>query len=116
VTVIEATKIWRGIAGQQICVRWFDDSHIPNTSRRADCDRRELLGVDLVLRGDLRPRPLRGFPEARVITLGVILLIMGYIAKLALLWTLGGILVVFGVSLLVLGRMGRAVGGRRHYF
>jgi hypothetical protein len=51
-----------------------------------------------------------------VITLGVILLIMGYIAKLALLWTLGGILVVFGVSLLVLGRMGRAVGGRRHYF
>ncbi len=51
-----------------------------------------------------------------MITLGVILLIVGLIAKVAILWTIGVILVVVGLILVVLGTMGRAVGGRRHYF
>jgi hypothetical protein len=51
-----------------------------------------------------------------VIVLGVILLIIGFIAKIAILWTIGIILLVIGLILAVLGMMGRAVGGRAHYY
>jgi hypothetical protein len=51
-----------------------------------------------------------------MIVLGLILLIIGFIAKVAILWTIGIILVVVGLVLAVLGSMGRAVGGRRHYY
>ncbi len=51
-----------------------------------------------------------------MITLGIILLIIGLIAKVAVLWTIGIILLVIGLILVLLGSMGRAVGGRRHYF
>ncbi len=51
-----------------------------------------------------------------MITLGVILLIIGFIAKVAILWTLGIVLLLVGLVFLVLGGMGRAVGGRRHYY
>jgi hypothetical protein len=51
-----------------------------------------------------------------MIVLGIVLLIVGFIAKVAILWTLGIILLVIGAVLAVLGGMGRAVGGRRHYY
>jgi Family of unknown function (DUF6131) len=51
-----------------------------------------------------------------VITLGVILLIIGFIASIPILWTIGVILLVVGLILMVLGMMGRAVGGRAHYY
>ncbi len=51
-----------------------------------------------------------------MITLGLILLIIGFIAHVAILWTLGIILVLVGLVLAALGMMGRAVGGRRHYY
>lgn len=51
-----------------------------------------------------------------MIVLGIILLIIGFIAKIAILWTLGIILIVVGAILALLGGMGRAVGGRRHYY
>jgi len=51
-----------------------------------------------------------------VITLGVILLIIGFIVPIPLLQTVGGILVVVGVILMILGAAGRTVGGRRHYW
>ncbi|GAA1456962.1 DUF6131 family protein [Williamsia maris] len=51
-----------------------------------------------------------------MITLGVILLIIGFIAKISILWTIGIILVIVGLVLVVLGRTGRKVGGRAHYF
>ena len=51
-----------------------------------------------------------------MILLGIVLLIVGFIAKIAILWTIGIILVVIGLVLVALGAMGRAVGGRRHYF
>ncbi|HWD65782.1 MAG TPA: DUF6131 family protein [Solirubrobacteraceae bacterium] len=51
-----------------------------------------------------------------MIMLGVILLIIGLIAKVGILWTIGVILLVVGVILALLGMMGRAVGGRRHYY
>ena len=54
--------------------------------------------------------------EPSVIILGIVLLIIGFIAKIAILWTIGIILLVVGLILVLLGSMGRAVGGRRHYF
>ncbi len=51
-----------------------------------------------------------------MITLGIILLIVGFVAKIAILWTLGIILLVVGAILVLMGSMGRAVGGRRHYY
>jgi Family of unknown function (DUF6131) len=51
-----------------------------------------------------------------VIILGIILLIIGFVAKIAILWTIGIILVVIGAILFLLGSLGHAVGGRRHYF
>ena len=51
-----------------------------------------------------------------MIILGLILLIIGFIAKIAIVWTIGIIELVIGLILLILGFAGRAVGGRRHYW
>jgi Family of unknown function (DUF6131) len=51
-----------------------------------------------------------------VITLGVILLIIGFIANIGILWLIGIVLVVVGLILALMGRAGRAVGGRAHYY
>ena len=51
-----------------------------------------------------------------MIILGIILLIIGFIAKIAIVWTIGIIVLVVGAILAVLGMAGHAVGGRRHYF
>jgi hypothetical protein len=51
-----------------------------------------------------------------MIILGVILLIIGFVAKVAIIWTIGIIVVVAGAILALLGTAGHAVGGRRHYF
>jgi hypothetical protein len=51
-----------------------------------------------------------------VIVLGIILLIIGFIATIPILWTIGIVLVIIGLILEVLGATGRAVGGRRHYY
>jgi uncharacterized protein DUF6131 len=51
-----------------------------------------------------------------MIILGVILLVIGLVAGISILWTIGLILVVVGAILWVLGGMGHAVAGRRHYW
>jgi len=51
-----------------------------------------------------------------MIILGAILLLAGFVFGISILTTLGVILLVVGLALLVAGRMGHAVGGRRHYF
>ncbi|WP_199819707.1 DUF6131 family protein [Streptomyces sp. NRRL S-118] len=51
-----------------------------------------------------------------MIILGVILLIIGLVAGISILWTIGVILVVIGAVLWILGAIGHAVGGRRHYW
>jgi Family of unknown function (DUF6131) len=53
---------------------------------------------------------------ANMIVLGVILLIIGFIATIPILWTVGIVLLIVGLVLEVLGSTGRAVGGRRHYY
>lgn len=54
--------------------------------------------------------------EFTLIILGILLLIIGFIAKIAIVWTIGIIVVVAGAILALLGVAGHAVGGRRHYF
>ncbi|CAN5673570.1 hypothetical protein BH09ACT7_BH09ACT7_37650 [soil metagenome] len=51
-----------------------------------------------------------------MIILGLILLVLGFVLKISILWTIGIILLVIGAVLAVLGSAGRAVGGRRHYY
>lgn len=54
--------------------------------------------------------------DTTVITLGIILLVIGFVAKIALLWSIGVILLVIGLALFLLGSLGHAVRGRRHYW
>jgi len=51
-----------------------------------------------------------------MIVLGLILLLLGAILGINILWTLGVVLLVVGCVLLLLGRSGRQIGGRRHYW
>jgi Family of unknown function (DUF6131) len=51
-----------------------------------------------------------------LIILGIILLIIGFIANIAVVWTIGIIVLLIGAILAVLGMVGHAVGGRKHYF
>ncbi|MEU1127638.1 DUF6131 family protein [Streptomyces sp. NPDC005899] len=51
-----------------------------------------------------------------MIIIGAILLIIGLVAGIGILWTIGIILLAIGVLLWVLGAVGHAVGGRRHYW
>jgi hypothetical protein len=51
-----------------------------------------------------------------MIVLGIVLLIIGFIAKIPIVWTLGIIALVLGLILALLGSIGHAIGGRRHYF
>jgi uncharacterized protein DUF6131 len=57
--------------------------------------------------------PMKG---TLVIVLGVVLLLIGFVAGIPILWTIGVVLVVIGAILFLLGSAGRAVGGRRHYW
>jgi hypothetical protein len=51
-----------------------------------------------------------------VIILGVILLIIGFISGIQVLWTIGIALVIIGAVLALLGRTGRSIGGRAHWY
>lgn len=51
-----------------------------------------------------------------MIILGVVLIVIGAIADIGILYTLGAILAIVGVIFWILGAMGRAVGGRPHYY
>jgi membrane-bound ClpP family serine protease len=54
--------------------------------------------------------------ESPLIILGAVLLIIGFIAKISILWTIGLVLIVVGAVLAILGGTGRRVGGRAHWF
>jgi hypothetical protein len=54
--------------------------------------------------------------EGRVIVLGLVLLLLGFLLKISILWTIGIVLIVVGAVLYLLGSTGRAVGGRRHWY
>jgi hypothetical protein len=51
-----------------------------------------------------------------MIILGILLLIIGFVAKIAIVWTIGILVLVVGLVLVLLGSVGHAIGGRRHYY
>jgi hypothetical protein len=51
-----------------------------------------------------------------MIILGIILLIIGFLTKIAIVWTLGIIALVIGLIFVLLGAVGHEIGGRRHYW
>ncbi|MGP8010081.1 MAG: DUF6131 family protein [Acidimicrobiales bacterium] len=51
-----------------------------------------------------------------MIIFGLILLLIGFVAGIPILWTIGMIVLVVGLVLWALGSMGRQVGSRRHYY
>jgi hypothetical protein len=51
-----------------------------------------------------------------VIIFGLILLLIGFVTGIAFLWSTGVIVLIIGLVLWILGAMGHAVRGRRHFF
>lgn len=51
-----------------------------------------------------------------MIIFGLILLLIGFVTGIAIVWTIGVIVLVVGLVLWLLGALGHAVGGRRHYY
>jgi Family of unknown function (DUF6131) len=51
-----------------------------------------------------------------MIVFGVVVLIVGLLAKIPILETIGVLLTVVGVVLMLLGSAGHAIAGRRHYW
>jgi hypothetical protein len=51
-----------------------------------------------------------------VVTFGVVLMIIGFLLGVPVLWSIGVLLLVIGLVFWVLGSIGHAVGGRRHYY
>ncbi len=51
-----------------------------------------------------------------MIIIGLILLLIGFLAQITIVWTIGIVVLVVGLILLLLGSIGRGVGGRRHYW
>ncbi|MFY9782328.1 MAG: DUF6131 family protein [Acidimicrobiales bacterium] len=51
-----------------------------------------------------------------MITFGLVLLIIGFVLRIAFLWSLGVIFVLVGLLFWILGALGHAIGGRRHYY
>lgn len=51
-----------------------------------------------------------------MIILGVVLLLIGILASIPILTTIGTILLVVGAVLFIAGSVGRPVGGRRYWY
>jgi hypothetical protein len=51
-----------------------------------------------------------------VIVTGLILLVIGVLARIGIVWTTGFAVLVPGLVALLLGLTGHGIGGRRHYF
>jgi fatty-acid desaturase len=51
-----------------------------------------------------------------VIIFGLILLLIGFVTGIAIVWTIGIIVLLVGLALWILGSLGHAVGGRHHYY
>ena len=101
---------------REIGVRSFG-LHFPHLrTERAGPLRDARLGYE-VRGGPPRP-PRQNGKEVQMIILGIVLVVVvvGLVAGIPILETIGVILLVVGAILWALGSMGRAVGGRKHYY
>jgi hypothetical protein len=53
---------------------------------------------------------------SRVLVLGLILLLIGWLTGIGILTTIGIVLLVIGAVLWILGSTGRPVGGRKYWY
>jgi hypothetical protein len=51
-----------------------------------------------------------------MVIFGLVLLIIGFVAQIPIVWSIGVIVLVLGLIFMLLGALGHAVGGRRHYY
>ncbi len=51
-----------------------------------------------------------------MIVLGLVLMLIGFLTKIVVLWSVGVVVALIGLVLLLLGAAGREIGGRRHYY
>jgi hypothetical protein len=51
-----------------------------------------------------------------MIILGIVLLIIGFLVKIAIVWTIGIVVLLLGLIAALLGATGRGIGRRRHYW
>jgi len=51
-----------------------------------------------------------------MLVVGVVCLLLGLLLGVPILWTIGVVLLIVGLVLELLGRAGRPVGGRAHYW
>ena len=51
-----------------------------------------------------------------MIIFGLVLMMIGFLLGIPVLWSIGTLLLLIGLVLWILGSIGRAVGGRRHYY
>ena len=59
--------------------------------------------------------PVTGYRPVMII-IGLILLLLGSLLSIPLLWTAGVIVLVVGLVLMLVGRSGRRIGGRAHFW
>lgn len=98
------------------CAKWFWSAwwalRAP-TARPDRCDGSARTCVDFARKCFDREGPGNSFA---MIILGVVLLLLGFVLSIPILWTIGLILLIVGAVLMLLGRGGRQVGGRAHYW
>jgi len=58
------------------------------------------------------PRRLR----LAMIILGIVLLVIGFIAAVPIIWSMGVIVLLIRLVFMIFRAMGHAIGGRRHIF
>ena len=51
-----------------------------------------------------------------MIILGIVLLVIGFIAAVPIIWSIGVIVLLIGLVFMIFGALGHAIGGRRHIF
>ena len=51
-----------------------------------------------------------------MVIFGLIILLIGFVTGIPIVWTIGMVVLVVGFVLWLLGTMGHAFGGRRHYY
>lgn len=51
-----------------------------------------------------------------MVILGLILLVIGFVAHITILWSIGVVVLVIGLVFVLAGALGHAIGGRRHLF
>ena len=61
-----------------------------------------------------RWRPVRG--DCIMIVLGIVLLVIGFIAAVHIIWILGIIALVVGAVFAIAGFAGHEIGGRKHIY